>query len=419
VAIDPFSDPRYAKITLRTDCPRCGAHLPVNGPVTEVECGECGQQQAVDPALFRWLLEQFEGRFPDVVRATRTDGDLTWRATADPSQEPPCPACDGTLALVGDDGAACGACGALATVAEAPSWGLGADRVLVPLSGPGDERGQAPVALNCPSCGAGLQIDGEAPRLTTCEHCGSQVHLPELVWRTFHPKRTVTPWIVRVVGESRPARAARQSEREREQQAEKRARDAERMKARAIHEARQAEKNAAAAAEAAERKAAEALVAAAAARRWALLTAPLVVISALVALSALGAMALGLGVDVVHLATLRWRGWRQYGLAAEAVPFAVVGYVLGAWALCVVLAAIRGKSGGAAVFWSAVMMGFAHIPVVGWLLGLYWAWEHARDREPTTEIDGKLPFLTGAPLALLYATVPAYDLFVLVFLAEW
>jgi hypothetical protein len=418
VALDAFARPRFAKLSLRTDCPRCGAHLPVNEPAQQVECSECGQTVPVPPRLLADLLEAFEERWPSAVRDTRSLGDLTWRLTAEPFAAPPCPACDGTLVPVDGLGATCGSCGLATTDAPPPDWLSGeTQRVYVPI--PGETGSRTPIALSCPSCGAGLSVDAARPRLTPCDHCGSQVHLPELVWRQLHPKRTVAPWIARFDRESRPERRQKQAEVQAERDREKKERDG-RKRAEAAQ--RKAKADAEESRRAAERAAAKAKADAEKAeqdRRWSLWTAPLAVLGVLLALSATGAMALGLGVDVWHALTPAWRISKQMGIAADAVPVAMAAYALGVWAACVVLAVIRGRTGlfGTA-FWSGMMMLLAHIPLVGWLLGLYWAWEHVRDREPTTEVDAKLPLGTGAGLALLYLTVPIYDAIVFGFLVE-
>ncbi len=408
MAIDPLASPRYAKITLRTDCPRCGAHLPVNAPVEAVGCDECGHELTLDPELLKDVLTRFEDDFPDEVRQTRIAGDQTWKVVALPFAAPPCPACDATLTEVDETGAVCPGCGTSCTIAAPPGFLRGkAARVIVPLAGPVDSAAATPIALNCPGCGAGLSINAQNPRLTTCQHCSSQVHLPELVWRRFHPKRTVMPWIARFEGQSRAAKESERQQKKLVQRMKQKARDEERERADAAAKAIADAEKAKAAAEKAEQD-----------QRWALFTSPLSVLSLLLALSAMGAMFSGVVVDVWHTATPAWRISKQLGIAADLFPIAMAGWAIAMWFVSVVFACIRAREGVGAFVWSAIMLGLSHIPFVGWLLGLYFAWEHLRDREPTVESDRKLPFLTGTGLSLIYGTLPLYDFVVFAFLVE-
>ncbi len=421
MALDPHARPRFAKLSLRTDCPRCGAHLPVNAPTTQVECSECGQTVAVPARVVTDLLEAFEERWPRAVRDTRSVGDLTWRLAAEPFAAPPCPACDGTLVPVDGEGAICGACGVATTDEKPPDWLSGeTQRVYVPI--PAEAASRAPVALNCPSCGAGLSVDAARPRLTTCDHCSSQVHLPELVWRQLHPKRTVTPWIARFDRESQPERRKKlaeiQAERDRDAKEKARAEKERAARETAEREAKADEEQARRDAEKAEAKARADAARAEKERRWSLVTAPLAALAGLLSLSAVAAMGVGLAVDVWHALTPAWRLSKQLGIAAETVPLAIAAYALGAWLGCVALAVIRGRCAvGSTVLWSGFMLLLSHIPVVGWILGLFFAWEHLRDREPTFD-EKKLPLGTGAGLALLYATLPIYDTVVFGLLLE-
>lgn len=414
--------PRFARLTLRTDCPRCGANLPVNGPADEVECAECGHRQVVDPGLVRWLLNASEQSFPEPVRTSRADGDLTWRVTAEPFAAPPCPACEeGTLVPAGGV-AACDRCGATAGRARIPAaWDGACDGLWIPTETDG-ARESAPIALNCPSCGAGLSVGADAPRLTGCDHCGSSVHLPDVVWRRFHPKTTVRPWVAEFDRDSPGALARREVDRKQrewsEAEAARKERDAQDAEERERRRALARERDAAAEREARERKAQQDAQTAEEQRRWSLLTAPLVLISLLLAVSAVGAMVLAGSVDVWHALTPRWKPWREVGLAAEALPEVAAAYAIGVWLACSVLAAIRGRQGAGVLIWCAIMLALSHIPVVGPLIGLYFAWEHLRDREPTAAHDVVLPRFTGLPLAILFVAIPIWDHLLAIFFLD-
>jgi hypothetical protein len=82
-----------------------------------------------------------------------------------------------------------------------------------------------PVALTCPSCGAGLHITAENPRLTACEFCSAEVYLPDPVWHQLHPVRVVKPFYVRFEGQTRREReeldAAEHAKRKEREEAER------------------------------------------------------------------------------------------------------------------------------------------------------------------------------------------------------
>ncbi len=212
MGLDASADPRFATVTLRTDCPRCGAHVPVNRPDALVRCGDCGAEVTVPREWFRRLFDAFEVGWPKPLRESRPVDDLTFRVTLAPAVAPPCPACGGAR---GGDPGRCAACGAALVDEEPPHWLAPlVARVSRPVVAPTPPP--APVALSCPACGAGLTIDAAAPRHTPCGHCGSQVHLPETLWRQLHPPRTVVPWVVRFDGESRFAAEVRREREKRE-----------------------------------------------------------------------------------------------------------------------------------------------------------------------------------------------------------
>jgi len=99
--------PRFARFTVRTDCGRCGAHLPVNGPVPEVGCADCGHHTTVPDSLWIRLFRGVDEDFPQVKHSGRIiDGDTEWPWTAEFVQAPRCQRCDHTL----DDSGSCVGC---------------------------------------------------------------------------------------------------------------------------------------------------------------------------------------------------------------------------------------------------------------------------------------------------------------------
>jgi DNA-directed RNA polymerase subunit RPC12/RpoP len=415
------ADPRYGRFGLRTECPRCGAHLPVNGPASEVDCAGCGHRVDVPEEVLRSMLEAFEDGWPDAAHADSvTVRDLTWRWTSDPVEGPACPACEARLDdSVADELLACGSCGAQVPSAPPPKDLRRVRGFARVIGGELDQRRDggaiAPVVLACPACGAGLSITSEHQRITPCEHCGSQVHLPDAVWRQLHPPRTVQPWTVRFQGESRPAakarheaeareKAERKAAEKRERAAKQEAIDRERGR---VEAERRREKEQRERAEAevrrVEREAVE--------RRRQLMILPLNLLSGLGTLLALAFMlAATIAFVAGHDHTLRRYGSGTMGarVVTDSLVVGAAVFTIAVWAFGVVAAALRGrKPVGGVLFWSSFMAGLSILPVVGPFIGLFWAWQHATGAEPTPDTD-KLPLGTGWPLAPLYVFGPLY-----------
>lgn len=417
------ADPRFGAFTLRTDCPRCGAHLPANGPVTEVECGECAERVPVPPELLRDMVDAFEDQWP-TPRAgeTVTFGDLTWRWTWEAAPSPHCVVCEAPIAAEGGDVASCLACGADTPAAAAPTAMRDATPSAKRVYG-GDPEGLEhdvvvePVAMSCPQCGATLSITSAAQRITRCGHCEASVQLPDSVWRQLHPARTVRAWVVRFDGESRAARSQR-VEAEREARARAKA-EADRERQRAKEEAKARTRAAqqaareAAEAEAAAAKAERERQAEAAERRSNLLTLPLVLVAWVVAVCDVAGL----------LATAAWYAlappWASiYPLAFPALQltpriavFDAVFVSFFAWLVVHAAVALRSRQGFWALLPIAMMqVGLALIPVIGPFIGAAWALSYLGGSEPTlANRKEPVPWSVRFPAAMLVFAFSLYS----------
>lgn len=207
---------RYGQFGLRTECPRCGSHLPVNGPVDAADCADCGERIKVPDELLNDLFDAFEDAWPKPNAASVTLGDLTWRWTAETVEAPGCPACKHALDAAevhGDALLRCGGCEAAIPTHPVRKRLRRKAQAMQVIGGEADLKREAappkPVAMQCPQCGAGLTITGDRRRVSACDHCGVSVHLPDAIWRMLHPPRKVEAWTVRFEGESRRARTER------------------------------------------------------------------------------------------------------------------------------------------------------------------------------------------------------------------
>jgi hypothetical protein len=202
---------RHVRVQVLTQCIRCKAGLPLNGPIKNVECTNCLSSLELSSDFWDLLRDadkQYRKGQGGYQRNFTTD--FRWRV-----QKPQCGKCEAELPVseipVGTEGAIhCVACGAPSSTFPAPAWlrqvvpnalqVFGAERdredgqgvVLQPEDKP------APVAMACPQCNGGLTITAEMERTIKCQYCQTDVFLPDALWKRLHPVKIATPWFVRL-----------------------------------------------------------------------------------------------------------------------------------------------------------------------------------------------------------------------------
>lgn len=218
---------RQRTLTVRLDCQRCGASLPLQGPTRTVRCAHCQEDSTFSAHKLAQLI-QFAA-----MDVRESDGFKT----SDGGH--PCPACGALMdsrAIPWDvESMTSCACGAAIAASPPPAWLKEELPALMLLVGaeldPGDEPSTAdvtspageakPVVLDCPCCKASLKITGATERTSTCEFCEAEVYLPDDLWRSIHPGRTPTPWTAVYQGEYLwTSRDLRREERRARQEAE-------------------------------------------------------------------------------------------------------------------------------------------------------------------------------------------------------
>ncbi len=228
-----MTSPRYGSLSVRTECKHCGAPLPLDAPALEVSCTQCSGRVSVPAETWGAmltdlddqidLLAEGQGRVTnEVIEAQKIVYELK-------REMPRCEKCGTPLEVAAwpvgtSQNFCCTGCGDPASTEPVPPWlGQtapsakqlyridpdlhlgGANGVALPVP-----SAPKPVALACPSCGAGLRISADHPRLTPCEHCGADVYLPDAVWHQLHPVRVVRPFYVRFEGVTRRERRQRE-----------------------------------------------------------------------------------------------------------------------------------------------------------------------------------------------------------------
>lgn len=188
-------------VRINVKCAHCAGAIPVNGPAQRVRCGACLRETAL-PDLAEALQQASRG-----THALGSRYDIV--VLSDPT--PQCVRCGASLSIQGWLGkpgiVPCGHCAAGVPSYAAPAWLLAALPGVqwifggAPAAQPGGgvaveipERAVAPVAMACPQCNAGLRITAEDGRTVGCRFCGTDVFLPDELWRHLHPVATMRTW---------------------------------------------------------------------------------------------------------------------------------------------------------------------------------------------------------------------------------
>jgi Zn finger protein HypA/HybF involved in hydrogenase expression len=202
---------------VRTACNECGEPVMFDGPLLSVPCAACQSQVELDAHAwkdvlgFRQLLSKFglaEGQIRNSA-SLRASGNINvgWGP-----QRPQCAGCGALLDLnaapPGTHGSIrCPACGVSTSTFPPPAWLLavvpealqifGATSASTPAGAkvevPAERR---PVSFACPECGANLKITAESPRILACAFCKVDLYLPDALWRSLHPVKRRSPWVV-------------------------------------------------------------------------------------------------------------------------------------------------------------------------------------------------------------------------------
>lgn len=205
---------RYAGFTLRTECNKCGMPLPVDRPAPEVTCSQCNATVRLPNEVWRRAFELFEGDERPVRGTMRTINETIggFRVHLQVANiAPKCEKCAAPYAVDqfaadASEDFACTKCGDPASLWPAPSWVAS----IVPTvrhvisTDPGGATVAAgtsldepvveaikPVAMPCPQCSGALSITTEHERILACQYCGTDVFLPDEIWRRLHPVKQV------------------------------------------------------------------------------------------------------------------------------------------------------------------------------------------------------------------------------------
>jgi len=221
---------RYACIETGTTCDSCGQPLPMNGPYTVFTCLACLAEKKVPPDIVGGLVNDFEDEYEGLLDGQGSGGTLMsgsgtykyglWRLP------PRCSKCKKVLPLPGSSEpstAACTKCGESYHYFPAPEWLVRAvpSAVFCITAQPPPEDGgreplvvndasATPVVMSCPKCAGALSVTTGSERVMKCDYCGSEVYVPDAVWKRLHPVRKTLEWFLGLGGPTQKQIQAKQ-----------------------------------------------------------------------------------------------------------------------------------------------------------------------------------------------------------------
>ncbi len=206
--MDGNATPLCFRVEVSITCPRCDMPVPLDGPLLNTACVHCGNSLELTPEYWWELLgegcaEMLNTPVGQGVSSTvfgQVSGTVTLARL-----NPYCLNCKTDLEdprdLAPGTTHTCGNCGSRCPVSPPPEWlsqGVPGITLLInAMVSRGEEplSGSSPAPVSCPSCSAGLTVDGST-RLVRCSWCGGQVYLSDQVWRALHGTRSKRKWFV-------------------------------------------------------------------------------------------------------------------------------------------------------------------------------------------------------------------------------
>ena len=201
----------WTMIEMNISCPRCDSPVMINGPVTEIECRECGEIIDFNPSIWADLLEDVRDELLDMEEGE--GGNSTIWGTYNTSiaygrLTPYCKECKEDYNLETDysdeNTITCHTCGAIQSAQKPPEWfsnvfkgvqlliGVSTEEVM-------DTQLKRDLYMTCPGCGASILVSGKTHN-EKCRYCNSSVLLPGELWEHLHPTPVKTRWFVGFIG---------------------------------------------------------------------------------------------------------------------------------------------------------------------------------------------------------------------------
>lgn len=213
--------PRYAGVEILIGCPKCGDKTPINGPQLNPVCDNCSYEITIQIDFWKSPMITLDSCHNELAAGETSGASYLGsgtRITYGP-QVPLCSKCNTPLPVdkihPGHTGQIeCTSCGSTTSTHPPPQWlkeimpncrqiyggepdSKGPDNAVAPDT---PQTAEKPVAMNCPSCGAGLSFTSANDRLVPCQYCGADIYMPDAVWRRLHPVKRSQRWYLKFQG---------------------------------------------------------------------------------------------------------------------------------------------------------------------------------------------------------------------------
>jgi Zn finger protein HypA/HybF involved in hydrogenase expression len=203
---------------VKTNCGSCGNPIPINAFTENIYCEKCGKENKISSDFWNSLITD---NIKDISDFSEGEGQNSKIITGSyeftilyGKQKARCGKCKTTIPeevfnTFEEGHYKCAKCNNIIFIRK-PSEFI---KNIVPSAMfiAGEEEGQLgsgvkdtikkdntkPVIFTCPSCAANLEVDG-SERIVTCKSCDSKVYLPDDLWFSLNPAKTVNRWYVMI-----------------------------------------------------------------------------------------------------------------------------------------------------------------------------------------------------------------------------
>lgn len=192
----------FVCVEVRTECPKCGASVPLDGPERDVSCSSCSAEVRISQQVFHAAVANAEMDIYRLGRGVTVDEhgehggmEVFWSHGTD---SPPCPVCGGRTRPSDDyTKITCADHGEQGAIEKAPDWFTGLNSHIEGFVPPPEPVEKAvatqKVSLTCSNCGSSLTADGSR-RAVECAYCDTLNVLPDEVWKALRPPRVPKRW---------------------------------------------------------------------------------------------------------------------------------------------------------------------------------------------------------------------------------
>ena len=201
--------PFIAQYKTKFKCNSCGRMIAVNSPTQKITCIHCHSHNKIDDIIWEGFIDfscyqdfkynySFEREnylYIDMKRTEPICSNSECRAKLDHKK----------IKTGSEDILICPKCGKKYLTFPAPDWlkkfdlnGSKASQIICEekeTSKP-DKQVFKTTAVYCLSCGASMKFSKNRPRLSNCEHCGTNQYLPDSIWKTLHPYKIRKAWYI-------------------------------------------------------------------------------------------------------------------------------------------------------------------------------------------------------------------------------